>query len=309
MAKPVKIKDLNPVGRKPYGVYDRFTEFFNLLLNSVKIVVKSTGKELNFEVETFVKKTLFEDGAVGFDKLTRKFYLVFGEEINDYGNPKTLNFRTANGRKTFTRKASYEDEELGAYMIKALPSSMSMAKLIKETTDFIANCDVAMRQNLEASKTPYVMVVKNKDLLLSYEQTLQQKQNGQAVVLVSEDIANDVKSIDISVDFLVDKFREARDAERDTLLTKLGILTANTDKKERVQSAEVYSGLGQATDYIYLLIDTFNKQMETYGLDFEMVFNGSMEQIYIDDGDQSPAPNEDEQDAVNELNKDGVERN
>ena len=49
--------------------------------------------------------------------------------------------------------------------------------------------------------------------------------------------------------------------------------------------------------------------METYGLDFEMVFNGSMEQIYIDDGDQSPAPNEDEQDAVNELNKDGVERN
>ena len=186
---------------------------------------------------------------------------------------------------------------------------MSMAKLIKETTDFIANCDVAMRQNLEASKTPYVMVVKNKDLLLSYEQALQQKQNGQAVVLVSEDIANDVKSIDISVNFLVDKFREARDAEGDTLLTKLGILTANTDKKERVQSAEVYSGLGQATDYIYLLIDTFNKQMETYGLDFEMVFNGSMEQIYIDDGDQSLTPNEDEQDAVNELNKDGVERN
>ena len=32
-----------------------------------------------------------------------------------------------------------------------------------------------------------------------------------------------------------------------------------------------------------MLIDTFNKQCDTYGLDYLMAYNGSMEEIYIDD--------------------------
>ena len=32
-----------------------------------------------------------------------------------------------------------------------------------------------------------------------------------------------------------------------------------------------------------MLIDTFNKQCEVYGLPFEMQFNGSMEEIYLSD--------------------------
>ena len=66
----------------------------------------------------------------------------------------------------------------------------------------------------------------------------------------------------------------------------IGVLTANTDKKERVQSAEVNANLGQASDYIYLLIDTFNKQCDTYGLDFQMVYNGSMEEIYLNNDEE-----------------------
>ena len=162
---------------------------------------------------------------------------------------------------------------------------MSMAQLIKETTDFMTNCDVAMRQNLEACKTPYIVVCKNEDLRLSFEQALQQKILGQACIVVSEDLGDGLKAVDIGVNYLVDKFSEARDTERDTLLTKLGILTANTDKKERVQSAEVNATLGQASDYIYLLIDNFNKQCEAYGLPFKMIFNGSMEEIYLNDND------------------------
>ena len=156
--------------------------------------------------------------------------------------------------------------------------------LIKETTDFMTNCDVAMRQNLEACKTPYIVVCKNEDLRLSFEQALQQKVLGQACIIVSEDLGDGLKAVDVGVNYLIDKFAEARDTERDTLLTKLGILTANTDKKERVQSAEVNANLGQASDYIYLLIETFNKQCKTYDLPFKMVFNGSMEEIYINDG-------------------------
>ena len=284
-----KLKDLNPVSNKPYGVYSRFEEYFNLLMNAVKVVEvvseqddEGNGKDLNYEVETFLKRGLFENGAMGYDKLTKQWYYVYGQGLNGFGNPTSLIFVTANG-KTFTRKAYYEDKEDGAYKVDALPVNMSMSQLIKECTDFMTNCDVAMRQNLEACKTPYIVVCKNEDLRLSFAQALQQKTLGQACIVVSEDLGDGLKAVDIGVNYLVDKFAEARDTERDVLLTKLGILTANTDKKERVQSAEVNASLGQASDYIYLLIDTFNKQCESYGLPFKMAFNGSMEEIYIDD--------------------------
>lgn len=282
-----KIKDLNPIGNKPYGVYSRFDEYFNLLMNAVKVVSALDGTNINYEVETFLKRGLFENGSMGYDKMLDKWYYVYGQGLNELGNPTLLTLVTANG-KTFTRPASYENEEDGAYKIDALPVSISMAQLIKETTDFMTNCDIAMRQNLEACKTPYIVVCKNEELRLSFEQALQQKILGQACIVVSEDLGDGLKAVDIGVNYLVDKFSEARDTERDTLLTKLGILTANTDKKERVQSAEVNASLGQASDYIYLLIDNFNKQCESYGIPYEMQFNGSMEEIYID-GDATNA--------------------
>ena len=289
MGKPRKLKDLNPVSNRPYGVYSRFEEYFNLLMNAVKVVEvvseqdgQGNGKDLSYEVETFLKRGLFENGAMGYDKISKKWYYVYGQGLNELGNPTSLNFVTANG-KTFTRTASYDDAEDGAYKIDALPVNMSMASLIKECTDFMTNCDVAMRQNLEACKTPYIVVCKNEDLRLSFATALQEKTLGQACIVVSEDLGDGLKAVDIGVNYLVDKFAEARDTERDVLLTKLGILTANTDKKERVQSAEVNASLGQASDYIYLLIDTFNKQCESYNLPFKMLFNGSMEEIYIND--------------------------
>ena len=279
-----KLKDLNPVSNKPYGVYSRFEEYFNLLLNAVKVVSALDGKAINYEVETFLKRGLFENGAMGYDKLTSKWYYVYGQGLNEYGNPTSLIFVTANG-KTFTRPAYYENESDGAYKVDALPINMSMSQLIKATTDFMINCEMAMKQNLEACKTPYIVVCKNENLRLSFETAIQQKQTGQAVIVVNEDLGDGLKAIDIGVTYLVDRFAEARDTERDTLLTKLGILTANIDKKERVQSAEVNATLGQASDYIYMLIDNFNKQCDSYGLPYKMVFNGSMEEIYLNDND------------------------
>lgn len=300
MAKQVKIKDLNPVGRKnPYGVYSRFEEYFNLLLNAVRIERKN-GEAFDYSAETFVKRALFSGGCVGYDKILDKFYYVYGEGVNELGNPRTLTLVTANGI-SYQRPATYEDTEDGAYIIYALPSPISMASLIKETTEFMTNCDVAMRQNLEACKTPYIVVCKNADLRLSFEQAIQQKQDGQAVVVVSEDLGDGLKAVNIGVDFLVDKFAEARDAERDTLLNKLGIMTGVADKKERVQSAEVNASIGQASDYIYLLIDTFNKQAKTYGLDYEMKLNGSLEEIYLDEKPEGEEPDANITEERNEI--------
>ena len=51
-----------------------------------------------------------------------------------------------------------------------------------------------------------------------------------------------------------------------------------------IRAMEVNSTLNVSSDYIYLFIDTFNKQCDTYDLPFKMVFNGSMEELYEDDG-------------------------
>ena len=280
-----KIKDLNPISIcRANGVYSRFEEYFNLLMNAVKVVSAQGETSINYEEETFLKRGLFENGSMGYDKITKKWYYVYGLGLNDDGDPTELCFVTANG-KTFTRPAYYDNKDDGAYKVDALPINMSMSQMIKATTDFMINCEMAMTQNLEACKTPYIVVCKNENLRLSFETALQQKQTGQAVVVVSEELGDGLKAVDIGVTYLVDRFAEARDTERDTLLTKLGILTANTDKKERVQSAEVNATLGQASDYIYMLIDNFNKQCDSYGLPYKMVFNGSMEEIYLNDND------------------------
>ena len=280
-----KIKDLNPISIcRANGVYSRFEEYFNLLMNAVKVVSAQGEASINYEEETFLKRGLFENGSMGYDKITKKWYYVYGLGLNDDGDPTELCFVTANG-KTFTRPAYYDNKDDGAYKVDALPINMSMSQMIKATTDFMINCEMAMTQNLEACKTPYIVVCKNENLRLSFETALQQKQTGQAVVVVSEELGDGLKAVDIGVTYLVDRFAEARDTERDTLLTKLGILTANTDKKERVQSAEVNATLGQASDYIYMLIDNFNKQCDSYGLPYKMVFNGSMEEIYLNDND------------------------
>ena len=280
-----KIKDLNPISIcRANGVYSRFEEYFNLLMNAVKVVSAQGEASINYEEETFLKRGLFENGSMGYDKITKKWYYVYGLGLNDDGDPTELCFVTANG-KTFTRPAYYDNKDDGAYKVDALPINMSMSQMIKATTDFMINCEMAMKQNLEACKTPYIVVCKNENLRLSFETALQQKQTGQAVVVVSEELGDGLKAVDIGVTYLVDRFAEARDTERDTLLTKLGILTANIDKKERVQSAEVNATLGQASDYIYMLIDNFNKQCDSYGLPYKMVFNGSMEEIYLNDND------------------------
>lgn len=298
-----KVRDLNPLRRKtPYGVYSRYSEFLNLLLNAVKIIDKGSGQPLPYVVETFAKRALFENGAVGYDKLTDRFYYVYGEGLDEYGKPTQLVLVTANG-KAFQRAAYYDDDPDGAYLLDGLPlPDLTMGSIIAETTAFMVNCDVAARQNLEACKTPYVVVCRDENLRLSLETALQQKAQGQAALVVSEELGDGLKAISINTPYLVDKFTEARDRERDTLLNKLGILTSNVNKRERVQSAEVNATLGQASDYIYLLIDTFNKQCETYGLPFEMVFNGSMEEIYLTP-EEEPKTNPADDTDVNEVEK------
>lgn len=275
MAKK-KFRDLaraNPFDACAYSLYE---EYKALLMNAVKIPL------LPAHIERFVKSCMIENNQVGFDRITRRWAIAFGEGVNEYWLPTTITFFFPNNRNSYQRPAFYEPATNGAYLIHALPTGTSFSEIIKATTDEMRECDLSIRQNLKATRTPFVAVVKDEDTRLSLLSAIEQKEDGKPAVVVSPDIAEGLKGVVFDTPYIVDKVEQYRTIIRDRLLNKLGIMSANINKRERVQVGEVNATVGQCVDYIYLWIDNFNAQMEDYGLPYRMELNGALEELYTE---------------------------
>ena len=274
----VRVKDLpkDEGGGVSRPLYTK-AEYLNLLANAVTI------EGLDFKKARYVIKLLIDEGAVGYDSITDRFYKISEIGKDEEGDPIKGMFYAQNNKK-FTRTLSYEPKEDGAFYIRALPyGEVTLREIVERSCDFIALCDRALIQNLKACMTPYIVAVKDKDTLLSVRQAIQQQQDGQAVLIVSEGLSDALQATKIGVEFLGDKFVQLEDGEVNRLLKKIGIVTDIT-KGERVQTSEVNANVCQASDYIYMMIDTFNKQCEQYGLQrYKMVSNGTFEELYVDD--------------------------
>lgn len=279
-ARPPRLIDM-PKWELDMSRYDERAEFMNLLLNAVAL--KRTGGEIvPYPQEQFFKKQLIYRNVVGYCRVGDVFTEVDGMDIDLYRFPEYIIMRTGNGRPLGTRKADYAPNLNGNYILFGLPFSMSLADLVFSAADEIAETDKAIRQNRRACQTPYFMICSDPETRLSLEHAIQQQQDGTPVVIVDEKIAGDIKGIATVTPFLVDKFLQYRDAVRDRLFNKLGIMSANINKKERVQVGEVNATVGQCLDYIYMLVDNLNRQFESYGLPYKMETNGSTEELYTD---------------------------
>lgn len=256
------------------------SEYENLLINSFKIL--KNDEPINFITENYIKETIISNGTIGYDKITDDFYRVKGTGRDNKGNFITLLFLTENG-KSFTREASYEATKSGAYLIKGTPTGTPLINIINQSCKLINSCNEAIFQNIEACKSPFVAILENNELKESFELALKQKQDGEPIILVSSALGEAMKVLNLQVQFLADKFNVLKGEFKNELLTKLGIMNANTDKRERVQVGEVNATLGQCLDYLYLLIDTFNKQCETYEIPYKMIINSSIEELYVDE--------------------------
>lgn len=273
----MKIRDLAPCKRFAGREDAIYEEYKALLMNAVKI------SGLPFDIEKFIKSCLIENNQVGFDCITGRWAIAYGEGVNEYWNPTLITFVFPNNRASYQRPAFYEAAANGAYLIKALPTDVSFAEIIKATTDEMRECDISIRQNLKATRTPFVAVVKDENTRLSLLSAIEQKEEGKPAVVTSADIAEGLKGVVFDTPYIVDKVEQYRTIIRDRLLNKLGIMSANINKRERVQVGEVNATVGQCVDYIYLWIDTFNAQMEDYGLPYRMELNGALEELYTED--------------------------
>lgn len=279
-ARPPRLIDM-PKWELEWERYDERAEFMNLLLNAVALK-RTDGEIVPYPQEQFFKKQLIYRNVVGYCRVGDVFTEVDGMDIDLYRFPEYIIMRTGNGRPLGTRKADYAPNLNGNYILFGLPFSMSLAELVFSAADEIAETDKAIRQNRRACQTPYFMICSDPETRLSLEHAIQQQQDGTPVVIVDEKIAGDIKGIATVTPFLVDKFLQYRDAVRDRLFNKLGIMSANINKKERVQVGEVNATVGQCLDYIYMLVDNLNRQFESYNLPYRMETNGSTEELYTD---------------------------
>lgn len=273
----VKIRDLNPP--RPYLIENDFEEYAALAANAIKIDCLDPTIKFGYLEEKFIKKQLIETNFVGYDTMINMWAKCYGYGLNDYWQPDRLTFIFPN-RRGFTRQISYEPKRFGAYIIQGYPGNITLAAIIQKATATMQLCDSAIIQNLEASKTPHYVLVKDDSVRLSIETAIQQRQAGAPVIVVDETLGDSMKGIPNLTEFVVPQIYEYKQQVRAELLNKLGTMTANVNKRERVQVGEVNAMVGLCEDYVYSLIDNVNRQFEEYGLPFKISLNTSLEELY-----------------------------
>ncbi len=261
----------------PYStarVNDLYAEFKALLIKNIEV------EGLDYEAEAFMLNELIDTNIIGFDKLIGRFMRAYGNGVfNEYYNATKATFILP--YRSYERKLSYDANPWGAYLIKGLPAGISFYSILMRYCQRIADADSALYQNLQATRTPFIVVTRDDDIRLSVEQAIQQRQAGQPVIIASPDVGDALKGIPTVTDYLVDRLNEYEDSVRAKALNAISIVTANTEKRERVQVGEINAKIGECEDYIFTFIDNVNKQFKTYGIPFNLRLTASLNN-YLD---------------------------
>ena len=265
--------------------YIAYNEIYTLLLNAVKI------SNVSYPQETFIKHVLFENGQIGYRRDADEWTFIAGEGINGVGFPTRGTFTSA-AKTAYNAKLDY-DKNGNNYIILANEMAYPLVMSILTTCEVLAQLDVSILQNCKAVRVPRVIATPDgadaEELKLSVLYANGQIADGVPVVKVNETIGKVLQNIDLRVDLVADRLLLVKTEIRNQLLTKLGILTANSEKRERVQVGEVQAHVGECVDSIYTIIDCFNKQMKSYGIDKVMSLNGVIEDYY------TPTPTQQQQ--------------
>ena len=262
-----------------------YNEFCDLIMNSVKI------NGLSFSEENFAKTQLFSTGSVGYYGLINKFLKTLPETaiLQDGRFWKKGQFFDASNVAIGQHEYDFETQDANAGRVfVATPSkSVLFDEAMKAACD-LADCDVGIMQNIRAVRTPAFWVSENSDFILSVESAVQDTECGKTNVIIKKPLSAMLTTMKNETPFVADKIQEQKKIIRNEFLTRIGILTANSSKRERVQTAEIEAGIGETVDLIYTVIDFWNKQNEQYGLPYTMEFNGTTEAYYAPtDGDET----------------------
>ena len=242
-------------------------DFLNLLGNA--IIVKNLPDDIP---ERWVKKLIFDNGEFAYyNDMCLEIAGNSGYFI--YDEPTRFELRAPNREKTFF--VNREDMAwIGSnYLRKPITDFLDMQ------VNKIVELEISMLQNLLSSRNPDILGVTDKSVILSIMQAMQQKYIGlPAIYLDADGIDGEtVKQIKLSAEFNVDKYIALTQQIVSETLAHYGILSATSDKKERVQVGELEATGDFAYDAIYSIIDYVNRDAEKQNCPIRLDFNGALD--------------------------------
>lgn len=242
--------------------------FENIFHNS--IVVEHLPKDLP---KRYILHELYSKGNIAHDYKTKLYLPVNLTGINAYGLPtRAILIRYVGAALV----RPIED----VCVLRTNDRSTPIKSYIDINIKKLVELDVAMMQNIESTKTTTIVAVDGQQQMLSLANMVNAKRLGAAVIYADSQLARQVgeiiKPVPIESPYLVDKFLQDREKILNETLSLLGVATANTEKRERVQSIEVMASQNYAIDCLNVLIDTFNYDAKMGGLDIRLKPNTNL---------------------------------
>lgn len=248
--------------------------------------VKINGQPAHIP-ERFVKRVLFERGEIAYfgnfaDPETVNAFMCGGSRgVDIYGDPLSYLLTPVSGQ-SFMVDA---DNDMLA-IIRANATRYPLANAIRFAAERIADCEVAISANLVHCNSTDFIPVDDEKQVTTLKTAMRRKQLGLPTVYVRKDDADALvkgqTAFTLASDFFADRIAMLRDQYKQELLAKIGTLSANKYKRERIQSSEVNAGVGEVIDNIYMLIDQFNADAALNGLPYTMELNAAVADLYTE---------------------------
>lgn len=242
-------------------------DFLNLLGNAV--IIKNAPEDVP---ERWIKRLIFENGEFAYyNDMCLEISGNSGYFI--YDEPTRFELRAPNRETTFVVNRS-DMAWIGAnYLRKPITEFLDMQ------VNKIVELEISMLQNLFASRSPDILGVTDKSVILSIMQAMQQKYMGMPAIYLDNGglDGENVKQIKLSAEFNVDKYIALTQQIVTETLAHYGILSATSDKKERVQVGELEATGDFAYDAIYSIIDYVNRDAEKQDCPIRLEFNGALD--------------------------------
>lgn len=261
-------KEVREALKKRNEYEQNYMQRLRLLFHNSIVVENVEEKDLP---KRYLFRVLLEKGGIAYDRLTGLYLPFVRQGVDVYGLPVRYTLIGYNGY-VVTR----EPDEV--VILRANDICEPLDLYFMQQTKKLVDLDLAIEQNLEAIKTMTVAEVVDEATLLSLENEYKARRIGATVLFKNAQArANgEIKVSSTGAQFLVDKLLEARKEVLNETLSTIGIAVANTDKRERVQGLEVLASEGYAMDCINTLIDTFNHDAKSGGLQIRLKGNTSL---------------------------------
>ena len=219
----------------------------------------------------YLTRVLREKGGIAYDKISGLYLPYVRMGIDVYGLPTGYTLVGYDGT-VFTRRA---DEVI---ILRTNPHSVPVQQFLDIQIEKIVEFDMSIMQNLDAIKTMSVIDVPDIKTLNTLQNLDDSRRIGASVAFASSLATKSLNVFSTNAQFFIDKLNEARREIWNDTLAYLGVSTANVDKRERVQSAEVVATEGYSYDCLSILSDTFNYDAEIGGLPIRVRANTIMYQ-------------------------------